>query len=220
MILYLIRHAEPDYETDTITETGKKQAAMLGKWFKEIPLDAIYHSSMGRAEMTASYIAKEKNMSLTPLDWAREIAWGKADGNPYDSESPWVIKDHVIEKIHSYPDGENWRNLKEFSNDIVISDIDAHIKNFDDFILQFGYERKNKFYKAVNPNEKSIALVCHGGVISALISHLINIPFFQYIAHMGSDLTAVTKINFYGTTGESVPAQLIYVNSQIHLDKK
>ena len=37
MTLYLIRHAEPDYENDTITENGKKQAAKLGTWFKDIP---------------------------------------------------------------------------------------------------------------------------------------------------------------------------------------
>lgn len=42
-------------------------------------------------------------------------------------------------------------------------------------------------------NEKNIVIVCHGGVISALISHLANIPFFHFISHMGSDLTAVSK---------------------------
>lgn len=220
MTLYLIRHAEPDYENDTITENGKKQAAKLGTWFKDIPLDELYHSSMGRAKMTASFIAKEKNITMTSLDWARELCWGKADGNPYDSASPWMIKDSVIEKIHSYPDGESWRDLVEFSNDRVVSDIDAHCKNFDDFLSSHGYKRENKLYKAVSPNEKSIAIVCHGGTISTLISHLANVPFFQYISHMGSDLTAVTKINFYGKENDINPAQLIYVNSQIHLGIK
>lgn len=220
MTLYLIRHAEPDYENDTITENGKKQAAKLGTWFKDIPLDELYHSSMGRAKMTASFIAKEKNITMTSLDWARELCWGKANGNPYDSASPWMIKDSVIEKIHSYPDGESWRDLVEFSNDRVVSDIDAHCKNFDDFLSSHGYKRENKLYKAVSPNEKSIAIVCHGGTISTLISHLTNTPFFQYISHMGSDLTAVTKINFYGKENDINPAQLIYVNSQIHLGIK
>lgn len=220
MTLYLIRHAEPDYENDTITENGKLQAAKLGTWFKEIPLDELYHSSMGRAKMTASFIAKEKNITMTSLDWARELCWGKADGNPYDSASPWMIKDSVIEKTHSYPDGESWRDLVEFSNDRVVSDIDAHCKNFDDFLSSHGYKRENKLYKAVSPNEKSIAIVCHGGTISTLISHLTNTPFFQYISHMGSDLTAVTKINFYGKENDINPAQLIYVNSQIHLGIK
>ena len=50
-------------------------------------------------------------------------------------------------------------------------------------------------------NEKNIVIVCHGGVISALISHLANIPFFHFISHMGSDLTAVSKFELGGGQG-------------------
>ena len=36
MNLYLIRHAQPDYENDSITELGKTQAAALAEWPKDI----------------------------------------------------------------------------------------------------------------------------------------------------------------------------------------
>ena len=36
MNLYLIRHALPDYENDSITELVKTQAAALAEWLKDI----------------------------------------------------------------------------------------------------------------------------------------------------------------------------------------
>ena len=69
--------------------------------------------------------------------------------------------------------------------------------------------------------EKNIVIVCHGGVISALITHLTNIPFFHFISHMGSDLTAVSKFELRGNKDEyHHPAQMIYLNSQAHLGSK
>ena len=58
------------------------------------------------------------------------------------------------------------------------------------------------------------------GVISALISHLANIPFFHFISHMGSDLMAVSKFELRGNKDEYHPAQMIYLNSQAHLGIK
>lgn len=68
--------------------------------------------------------------------------------------------------------------------------------------------------------EKNIVIVCHGGVISVLITHLANIPFFHFISHMGSDLTAVSKFELRGNKDEYHPAQMIYLNSQAHLGIK
>lgn len=220
MYLYLIRHAQPDYEHDSITEEGKMQAAKLAQWFGDIKVDELYHSSMGRAGETASYLAKKLGIAAKPIDWAKELCWGKSNGDANDPLSPWAIKDKIIENLHCYPEGENWKNLEEIKNDKILADIDKHCNSLDDFLKEHGYERENQLYKAETPNEKTVVIVCHGGVISAFISYLANLPFFQFISHMGSDLTAVTKIHFHGKAGEFHPAQLIYVNSQAHLEIK
>lgn len=222
MNLYLVRHAEPDYENDTITEEGHQQAAAVGSWFSDIPVDEIYHSSMGRAGITAGYIAKEKGLTAQPVDWARELAWGKTQylGDVRVSMSPWSVKDRVIQSEHRYPQGEEWRNVPDLADGILTASYDQHCKDLDTFLAEHGYQREGQLYKAVEPNDKTVVLVCHGGVISALISHLANIPFMQYISHMGSDLTAVTKACLRGEAGAIEPAQLIYVNSQIHLGIK
>lgn len=220
MNLYLIRHAQPDYENDTITETGRDQAKYLGEWMKDIKIDEIYHSSMGRAKITASYIAEKQNIPMVSVDWARELSWGNAKGDAGDSLSPWAIKDKIIETNHSYPEGEEWKKLPDLQDSNLISSIENLQKNFDTFLAEHGCVRENQFYRVIKPNDKNIVLVCHGGVISALISYLINVPFFQYISHLGVDLTSVTKIHFSNKKDAVEPAKLIYVNNHVHLGVK
>lgn len=220
MNLYFIRHAQPDYENDTITELGKKQAEQLAEWLKDIHVDELYHSSMGRAGITASYLAEKWNISPTSIDWARELAWGNAKGDAGDSLSPWAVKDRVIESTHSYPEGDAWKNLDELKDDKLVEDTEAHCVALDKFLAEHGYERKGQLYEVKEENDKTVVIVCHGGVISALVSYLTNVSFFQYISHMGVDLTSVTKVHFRGKKGSVEPAQLVYVNSQAHLGIK
>lgn len=220
MNLYFIRHAQPDYEHDTITELGHKQAAALAEYYSDLKVDELYHSSMGRAEITASYLSKKWNVTPKSIDWARELKWGKANGDAGDILSPWAIKDRIIQEQKKYPEGETWRLLPELQQDALIQDYDEHCKALDKFLADNGYVRCGNLYKAIEPNDKTIVIVCHGGVISALVSYLANVPFFQYISHMGVDLTAVSKLHFRGEKDAIEPAQLIYVNSQAHLGIK
>ena len=47
------RHGDADYEHDTLTEKGHREAALLGKLGPELHLGDCYMSPLGRAEHTA-----------------------------------------------------------------------------------------------------------------------------------------------------------------------
>lgn len=220
MILYLIRHANPDYEHDTITEYGEQQAEKLAEWLQDIKVDELYHSSMGRACKTASYLAEKWNIKPISIDWAREVRWNQNHIGNVDNHSPWGVKERLIKNTESYPEGNSWLENPESKDLELIESYKDRCRDLDIFLAENGYVRNNQLYKAVEPNEKTVVIVCHGGVISAWISYLTNIPFYQYISHMGVDQTAVTKIHFRGEKGTSDAAQLIYVNSQAHLGVK
>lgn len=53
MKLVLIRHGEPDYENDTLTLKGKTEARLLADRLKDLHIDEIYVSPLGRAKDTA-----------------------------------------------------------------------------------------------------------------------------------------------------------------------
>ena len=53
MRLLFIRHGDPDYVHDTLTEKGHREAALLAKRAKELELGECYASPLGRAQATA-----------------------------------------------------------------------------------------------------------------------------------------------------------------------
>jgi len=73
MEVMIIRHAEPDYGKDTVTENGRQEAKALGLSLKESGLDDLYVSPLGRAQETCRYIAEALNINPVTLDWLREI---------------------------------------------------------------------------------------------------------------------------------------------------
>lgn len=60
MKIIFCRHAEPDYEHDSITDKGKIEAELLARRLCRIDIDEIYVSPLGRAKRTAEYTL-EKN---------------------------------------------------------------------------------------------------------------------------------------------------------------
>ena len=49
MNIYIIRHAEPDYARDSLTEKGWREAELLSRRLSEIPDASYYTSPLGRA---------------------------------------------------------------------------------------------------------------------------------------------------------------------------
>lgn len=48
MLLYIIRHGDPDYATDSLTERGVLQAEAVGKRMADAGITRIFSSPMGR----------------------------------------------------------------------------------------------------------------------------------------------------------------------------
>ncbi len=69
MRLILIRHGDPDYKNDCLTELGKKQAAAVAQRLKDENIDVIYASTVGRATETATYTAELLNKKIIPLEF-------------------------------------------------------------------------------------------------------------------------------------------------------
>ena len=53
MRLLIIRHGDPDYELDSLTEKGFREVELLSERLVKEKMDQIYVSTMGRAMKTA-----------------------------------------------------------------------------------------------------------------------------------------------------------------------
>lgn len=216
MNIYIIRHGDPDYAADSLTELGHQQAELLSQKLKNIKPDEVYQSSMGRAQQTAQHSLNKWKMNATTCDWLKELCWGDNSGDAYSSASPWVINEGYIKNKGFFSTGEEWKNLPEIANDRIVEDVESRVKAFDDFLKTQGYERKGQLYEAVNPNDKEVFLFCHGGVGCVLLAHLLNVSFWHMISHCGLKVTSVSKISLTDKK-ELCAAQIDYLNDTSHL---
>lgn len=220
MNIYFIRHGDPDYVTDSLTETGHIQAKKLAETIEELKLDEIYQSPMGRARQTASYSAQKLGMEPVTLPWLEEICWGDMSGDAYSTESPWSLSDKFIFEDHAYPQGDSWKEHPLVKNDRLVQSLEEHVSSLDAFLADKGYVREGQLYRSEAGREtKNIGVFCHGGVIAACASHLLNIPFFQFIAHTTIGFTSITKIALSDKT-EYKAGKLIYFNDCRHLNER
>ena len=73
MKLWLIRHADPDYSVDSLTETGWAEAAALADYLEKQPIKKFYVSPLGRAKATAAVTLRRIGREAEELPWLREF---------------------------------------------------------------------------------------------------------------------------------------------------
>ena len=173
MKIVIIRHAEPDYENNTLTEKGFREAKFLGEYYKDAKIDALYSSPLPRAKYTADALANGKHKAVVK-DWLKEF-WHPIyiDGKERHNWDfyPRDIKNHPELITHDFLDSEigqksDLRNL-----------YDEVIKNFDELLESHGYKFNGVYYDAVKPNKDTIVIVCHLGMMSVLMSRLTTMPY-------------------------------------------
>ena len=55
--LYLARHGQALPDESGLTETGRRQAVLLGERLRDVPISVVHHGPLARASQTASLIA-------------------------------------------------------------------------------------------------------------------------------------------------------------------
>ena len=78
MRLLIIRHGDPDYERDSLTEKGRREAELLAERLAgpDLPADGyagLYVSPLGRARDTAAPTLKRLGREAEVCDWLREF---------------------------------------------------------------------------------------------------------------------------------------------------
>ena len=76
MLLFIIRHGDPIYDPDSLTERGKLQAAALAKRLALYGIDKLNTSPLIRAKQTAEPTEILLNKKAQVEEWASEnLAW-------------------------------------------------------------------------------------------------------------------------------------------------
>ena len=216
MRLLLVRHGHPNYDLDCLTPLGHRQAAAAAERLKDEKIDLFYASTCGRAVETAEYAAAHYQKKVTQLPFMREIAWGY-DGKAYAPEAhPWDLVDNMISESKNLQE-PNWQNLPPFQGNMVCDDVNKIAKDVDAWLATLGYTREGSYYRAGENTEKTVALFSHGGSSSAVLAHLLNLPFPYLIRIYRVDFTSITSLWFPDTPGQLVMPVLELVNDNAHI---
>ena len=73
MRLVFIRHGEPDYDRNTLTEKGFRESRLLKDRLVKWHIDDLYSSPIERAYLTAEPTLKALGRSAVFLDWMKEF---------------------------------------------------------------------------------------------------------------------------------------------------
>ena len=73
MELLIVRHGDPNYELDCLTEKGKAEAKLLAEKLSKMKIDACFCSPLGRAKATAAYTLERIHQTAEELEWLHEF---------------------------------------------------------------------------------------------------------------------------------------------------
>lgn len=193
MRIMIVRHGEPDYARDSLTEKGWREAEYLSERLCREQIDAFYVSPLGRARDTASCTLKKYPAEGKQLEWLQEFpprvnvphrgvgcSW---DWYPKD----WSVRERFYDKNHWFEESEMAEGNVKQQYAIVCNGIDALLK-------QHGYEREGNVYNVVNANHDTICLFCHFGVEMVILSHLSGISCMPLWHSFVAAPTSVTTI--------------------------
>ena len=174
MRILIIRHGDPDYAHDSLTEKGFREVNLLAEKLKDEPISDIYCSPLGRAQRTAEPTANALEKEIVTLDWLREFdgAFVNEEGH---HECPWNRPPRFWTSRREFYDIHTWLDQKNMSADSVPVRYKRVTDGLDALLLSHGYERDGVIYKCDENADKTIALFCHFGLGSLLISHLTGI---------------------------------------------
>lgn len=203
MKLLLIRHGDPDYEADSLTERGHTEAKLLAERISAMDIKSYYTSPLGRARKTAEYTLNRAGSSAEVLDWAIEFFEAQIDDGNGGKRIAWDMLPESWTKVPEYYDKEKWLEVPVMRDAEMSSFISRVHDGLDSLLERHGYRREGSLYRAVKPNEDIIALFCHFGVSCVMLSHLLGVsPMVLWhgtIAAPTSVTTFVTEERREGT---------------------
>lgn len=218
MRLIFIRHGDPDYANDNLTEKGKREVALLTKrvcnWKN---ITQFYCSPLGRAKATAAPSMEKLGRTPIIFEWLKEFPTNHTDINGNKTKT-WDIMPEIYCSNPDFFNKDKW-----CQNDYMGKDIPQIFKQvcdgIDGILAEYGYTRNEKgFYDVKNPvpnrnwhepvenyhlksvkddypEEPTLVFFCHLGVMFTIIGHLTGLSPMQLWQGFYVAPTSITVLN-------------------------
>ena len=221
MRIIFIRHGNPDYALDCLTELGHRQAEAAAEVLCTMGIEKIFASTHGRAVETAEHTATKLGYDIEGCDFIRELTSRRKD----DPTLPWSPEYSAWRRLLEYERRNlplldpKWRDHELFSDIDTVDCIDALCVNLDGWLSSLGIERDGIYYRVSNPKYDTVAMFCHAMSYSASMAHMFNLTFPFVSLAMPMPQSAITVIEFTGEEGALVTPRILKIGCVDHLKK-
>lgn len=177
MRLIIIRHGEPDNPNQTLTSKGFDEVNALSRYLRDFKFDEAYVSPLPRAKLTAEAVLKPLNKKAIELSWLQEFTHFVEV--PYSSNTVinWDFMPSFFTDQNDFYDNDKYLEHKTLQSGNIKKYYQEVTDGLDQLLAKYGYVRNGKRYDVVNSNRDVVILFCHFGLMSVIMSHLMNIPY-------------------------------------------
>ena len=175
MKIMFVRHAEPYYAIDSLTEKGHREAELLSRRLSKLDVKDFYTSPLGRARETARYTLEKVGREAEVLPWLAEFRGRSIDPESGRFRIPWDYKPSI------WMDRKALRSMDDWLTDPLMAEGDVAkiwqetAEGLDALLARYGFTRDGHIYRAADNKPDTIVLFCHFGIMMACLSHLIGI---------------------------------------------
>lgn len=218
MRILIMRHGEPDYVKDCLTEKGKEQAEILANRLAYEDIKAFYVSPMGRAQETcAATLAKFDGMQAQTCQWLHEFDLMWVNPKSGSKEMTWDVPPDYWTTFPEFFEKDGWYKNPAMHEAGMEERIKAVGEGIDEVLRRYGLEREDKHYRVKKKCDDTIALFCHFGAMCAVTAHLLNISPMIVWQGFNADMTAVTELCTDDRYGSKANFRICLWNDTRHL---
>ena len=176
MKLLIVRHADPDYSIDSLTEKGWREAEYLSQRLSKLTVKDFYVSPLGRAKDTASLTLEKMGRTAVEWKWLREFM---PSINPPDRAErshiawDWLPQDWTADE--RYYSADSWWDTEIMREGQVGEEYRWVTENFDRLLAEHGYRRDGNLYRVEEANNDTLVFFCHFGLECVLLAHLLHV---------------------------------------------
>ena len=219
MLLYIVRHGDPIYETDSLTVRGVLQAEAVGKRLAASRIDRVFSSPMGRARMTAEPTCRILGLDCNIEEWAHEVQDERLTTYPDGKRKSITLLQNTLLRENGNVDIPYDRAFEcdGIAQSNMRDAVEYIEKNGKDFLCRLGYREENGVWRIMRPNEERVALFCHAVFTRVWLSVLLHIPLHLVWSGFAPTHTGVTVLEFKNNEDGFTAPKMLCFSDMSHL---
>lgn len=206
MKILVIRHGDPDYALDSLTEKGWREAELLSRRLVKMKIDEFYCSPLGRARATAKPTLEKLGREAIILPWLREFSGYVINPNTGEKKIPWNLAPQYWTEQPEYFDKDRWLDQRLMRTGNVREIYEQTAEGMDELLKGYGYRRKGMLFSCEHNDDKVIALFCHYALGQTIVAHLLGLPAVHLWHSMMLPTSSVTTL----VTEERLPREVFF----------